>query len=301
MEAWIPITIAAAFLQNLRTAAQKKVQGSLGVTGASFVRFGFGFPLALAWLAGLHYIGGRPLPPPNLAFALWCMIGGVAQIAATILLVYMFTQRNFAVGTAYSKTEPVQAALFGLIILGEKLTRGAVLAILVGVVGVMLISIARAPLTWRGVAAALVSRTAGIGILSGALFGVSAVAFRSAALTLGSPDAIVCAAMALACATVFQTAIMVAWMAAKDVSEFGRVARAWKSSTLIGVTSVLGSACWFTAMALQPVAYVRSLGQIELVFTFASSVFLFKEKINAPEAAGCLLICSGILLLLWSG
>lgn len=300
MELWIPITIAAAFLQNLRTAAQKKLQGSLGTTGASFVRFGFGFPLALAHLAGLHYLGGRPLPPVNLPFALWCMIGGVAQIAATILLVYMFTQRNFAVGTAYSKTEPVQAALFALIILGERLTRGAVLAIIVGVFGVMLISIARAPMTWKGIGSALVSRTAGIGILSGALFGVSAVAFRTAGLALDTPDPIVRAAMALAFATVFQTIIMVIWISAKDIREFARVGRAWKSSTLIGVTSVVGSACWFTAMALQQVAYVRSLGQIELIFTFASSVFLFKEKINRLEVAGCLLIVSGILTLLWT-
>lgn len=298
MEAWIPITIAAAFLQNLRTAAQKKLQGALGVTGASFVRFGFGFPLALAYLASLNLVFGKALPAPNWPFALWCMIGGLAQIAATILLVYMFTQRNFAVGTAYSKTEPVQAALIALIVLGETLTTGAAIAIIVGVVGVMVISVARAPMTWRGIGSALVSRTAGVGILSGTLFGVSAVGFRTAGLELDTPDPIVRAAMALACATVFQTVVMVIWIAAKDITEFGRVARAWKSSMLIGVTSVVGSACWFTAMALQPVAYVRSLGQIELIFTFASSIFLFKEKINALEVIGCLLIVSGILTLL---
>lgn len=298
MELWIPITIAAAFLQNLRTAAQKKLQGSLGTTGASFVRFGFGFPLALAYLAGLHYLGGLTLPPPTLAFVLWCMIGGVAQIAATILLVYMFTQRNFAVGTAYSKTEPVQAALFAMIILGEQLSQGALIAIVVGIMGVMLISVARAPMTWRGIGSALISRTAGIGVLSGALFAVAAVAFRTAGFQLDTPDPIVRAAMALAFATVFQTIIMVIWIAAKDITEFRRVALAWRSSTIIGVTSVVGSACWFTAMALQQVAYVRALGQIELIFTFASSVFLFKETINRLEVAGCLLIVSGILTLL---
>ncbi|MGB3502717.1 MAG: DMT family transporter [Mesorhizobium sp.] len=298
MELWIPITIAAAFLQNLRTAAQKKLQGSLGTTGASFVRFGFGFPLALAYLAALHYLDARPLPPPTWMFTLWCVIGGLAQISATILLVHMFTLRNFAVGTAYSKTEPVQAALFGLIILGETLTRGAVFAIMVGVIGVMMISIARAPMTWRGIGEALVSRSAAIGVLSGTLFGISAVAFRAAGLALDTPDPIVRAAMALAFATVFQTIVMVIWISWKDMSEFGRVAKAWKSSAVIGVTSVVGSACWFTAMALQQVAYVRSLGQIELIFTFAASIFLFKEKINAMEVIGCLLIVSGILTLL---
>ncbi|MCO5063641.1 MAG: DMT family transporter [Rhizobiaceae bacterium] len=298
MELWIPITITAAFLQNLRTAAQKKLQGSLGTTGASFVRFGFGFPVAILYLLVLHFVAGKAFPAMSPAFHLWALIGGVAQIAATIVLVHMFTLRNFAVGTAYSKTEPVQAALFGLVILGEKLSSGAVWAIIVGVVGVMLISVARTPLSWRSLLAALFGKTALTGILSGALFGISAVAYRSASLSLGGDDRMMQAAMSLAVATTLQTIIMVVWMAIRDPGEFGRVRRAWRSSTVVGLASVVGSACWFTAMALQPVAYVRALGQIELIFTFATSVLVFKEKINAMEIAGCLLIVSGILLLL---
>ena len=298
MELWIPITIAAAFLQNLRTAAQKKLQGSLGTTGASFVRFGFGFPVAILYVLGLHYLAGRQIPQISAPFLFWALVGGLAQIAATIVLVHMFTLRNFAVGTAYSKTEPVQAALFGLVILGERLTAGAVWAIFVGVIGVMLISVARVPLSWRSLLSALVGKTALIGISSGALFGISAVAYRSAALSLGGEDRMMQAALALAVATTMQTAVMVVWMAIRDRKEFRRVARAWRSSTVVGLASVVGSACWFTAMALQPVAYVRALGQIELIFTFATSFFVFKEKINPLEIAGCLLIVSGILLLL---
>lgn len=300
MEAWIPITIAAAFLQNLRTAAQKKLQGRLGTTGASFVRFGFGFPVAILYVLVLHHLFGRAMPALSWTFAAWCLVGGVAQIAATILLVHMFSLRNFAVGTAYSKTEPVQAAIFGLIILGERITSGAVLAIVIGVAGVMMISVARVPLSWRSLLGALVGRTAQIGILSGALFGVSAVAFRTASLSLGGPEPVMQAAVTLAVATTLQTTIMVVWIAWRDIGEFGRVARAWRSSTVIGLASVVGSACWFTAMTLQPVAYVRALGQIELVFTFASAVFLFKENINRYEVAGCLMIVSGILTLLLS-
>ncbi|MGD9914802.1 MAG: EamA family transporter [Rhizobiaceae bacterium] len=298
MELWIPITIAAAFLQNLRSAAQKKLQGSLGTTGASFVRFGFGFPLAILYVAVLHYGTGRVLPLLSLEFAGWSVLGGVAQILATILLVHMFTLRNFAVGTAYSKTEPMQAAIFGLILLGETVTIGAVGAIVVGIAGVILISVARMPLSWANFWAALIGRTAQIGILSGALFGISAVAYRSASLSLGGPDLIMQAAVTLAVVSTFQTIIMVVWMAATDMGEFGRVARAWRSSTLVGLAGILGSACWFTAMAMQQVAYVRALGQIELVFTFAASIFIFKERINRQEVIGCLLIVGGILILL---
>jgi drug/metabolite transporter (DMT)-like permease len=175
---------------------------------------------------------------------------------------------------------------------------GAVGAIIIGVAGVILISVARLPLSWANLWSAMVGRTAAIGIFSGALFGVSAVAYRSASLSLDGPDPIMQAAVTLAFVSTLQTLIMVAWMAVTDMREFGRVARAWRSSTLVGVAGILGSACWFTAMTLQQVAYVRALGQIELVFTFAASVFVFREQINRQEIAGCLLIVGGILLLL---
>jgi Predicted membrane protein len=162
----------------------------------------------------------------------------------------------------------------------------------------MLISIARSPLSLRNVLGALMGRTALIGIASGAVFGISAVAYRSASLSLEGPGPIMQAAVTLACVTTFQTAFMLVWMLLKDKKEIAQVLRSWRSSSLVGLAGVLGSACWFTAMTLQQVAYVRALGQIELVFTFLASFFLFRERVNLPELAGCLLIVGGILTLL---
>jgi drug/metabolite transporter (DMT)-like permease len=298
MELWIPITIAAAFLQNLRSALQKHLQGSLGTRGASFVRFGYGFPIAILYVLVLHFGIGYALPALNFGFVIWAVIGGFVQIFATILLVYSFSLRNFAVGTAYSKTEPVQAAIFGLILLGETLSLGAVAAIITGVIGVMLISMARMPLSWRNTITALASKAAMVGIASGSLFGISSVAFRSASLSLDGPNPIMQAAVTLACVTTFQTIFMLAWILWKDKSEIVQVVRTWRTSSLVGLASVCGSACWFTAMTLQQVAYVRALGQIELVFTFTASYFLFRERINLTEVIGCLLIVCGILGLL---
>ena len=300
MELWIPITIAAAFMQNLRSALQKHLQGSLGTRGASFVRFGYGFPIAIAYVLFLYFAAAQTFPSFHAAFFAWAVIGGLAQIFATMLLVHLFSLRNFAVGTAYSKTEPVQAALFGFILLGEKLTTGTIAAIFVGVIGVMTISMARMPLSWRNTLTALTSRTALIGIASGGVFGISAVAYRSASLSLEGAGPIMSAAVTLACVTTFQTAFMLVWMAWKDKREIVQVLVTWRSSALVGIAGVVGSACWFTAMTLQQVAYVRAFGQIELVFTFIASWFLFRERINAMELAGCLLIVSGILgLLFW--
>ncbi|WP_037079366.1 DMT family transporter [Neorhizobium vignae] len=300
MELWIPITIAAAFLQNLRSALQKHLQGSLGTRGASFVRFGYGFPIAILYVLCLHHIAGYPFPALNWTFALWAVIGGLAQIFATMMLVHLFSLRNFAVGTAYSKTEPVQAAIFGFILLGEKLTPGSVAAIIVGVIGVMTISMARMPLSWRNMLVAMTSRTAMIGIASGAVFGISAVSYRSASLSLDGPGPVMEAAVTLACVTTFQTAFMLVWMFWKDKREIVKVILSWRSSSLVGLAGVVGSAGWFTAMTLQQVAYVRALGQIELVFTFMASYFLFHERVNRMEVFGCLLIVGGILGLIFS-
>lgn len=299
MELWIPITIAAAFMQNLRSALQKHLQLSLGTRGASFVRFGYGFPLAILYVLVLSWLVGLPFPSLNATFAFWAVIGGLVQIFATMLLVYLFSLRNFAVGTAYSKTEPVQAAIFGFVLLGERVTFGAVIAIIVGVLGVMLISVARTTLSWRNIFASLTGRTALIGIASGAVFGVSAVAYRSASLSLDGSGPIMNAAVTLACVTTFQTLFMLVWMAWKDAGEIVQVLKSWRTSALVGISGVLGSACWFTAMSLQQVAYVRALGQIELVFTFMASWFLFHERVNRTEVAGCLFIVCGIFGLLF--
>ena len=301
MELWIPITIAAAFLQNLRSAAQKHLKGVMGTTGATFVRFGFGVPFALFFVFALHRFAGYPLPSVNGTFFAWMIVGGLGQIAATFLLVYLFSFRNFAVGTAYSRTEPAQAALFGLIFLGERVTAGTLSAIAVSVFGVMLISVAHMAVSWRTLVSSVVSRNSLIGLASGTLFGIAAVAYRAASLALGGPNFMMQAAVTLAFVIVFQTLVMGAWMVFRDRAEIGHIARAWRPALFVGLVGASASFGWFMAMTLQQAAVVKALAQIEMLFTFASSIFFFKERINALETAGCLLIVGGILLLLLVG
>lgn len=298
MELWIPITIAAAFLQNVRSAMQKYLKGVMGTTGATFVRFGFGFPFALLFVWLLNRGAGYALPPLNAEFICWAIVGGLGQIAATFLLVHLFAFRNFAVGTAYSRTEPAQAAVFGLMFLNETVTLGVIAAIAISMCGVMLISVARTEFSWRALVTSIGTRTALIGLASGTLFGVSAVAYRAASLALGGPNFMMQAAVTLAFVIVFQTVVMGVWMLWKDRAEFGRIATAWKPSLLVGVAGVCASFGWFSAMTLQQAAVVKSLAQIEMIFTFASSVFFFRERINRLETVGCVLIVGGILILL---
>lgn len=300
MELWIPITLFAAFCQNLRSALQKHLKGRLGTTGATFVRFGYGVPFAILYVAVLIAIFDYPLPQISVRFLIAGALGGLAQIFATFLLVYLFSFRNFAVGTAYSKTEPIQAALFGFVLLGEQISWTTGGFILLGIVGVVIISLAKSPVSLDTLKRALLGRAALIGLASAAMFGASAAAYRVASLSLEGTGVPMQAGFALAYATLFQSAVMIVWMSARDPAQLTASLSAWRSAVWVGATGVAGSIGWFTAMTLQNVAYVRALAQVELVFTFLASWLVFKEAISRSEVAGCVLIVAGVLgIILW--
>jgi drug/metabolite transporter (DMT)-like permease len=298
MEAWIPITIFAAFFQNVRTALQKSLKSRLSTGGATYVRFLYGAPFALLYILALDHFSGLPIPEPNGEFAIFAVVGGLTQILATALLVALFSLKNFAVGTTYSKTETVQAAVFGIVILGEHVGVGAVLAIGVSFLGILLISMSASSFRFREFFSGWTSKAAGIGLLSGALFGVSAVSYRAAALALGGEGAVIQAAFTLVCVLFFQTVVMSIYLPIREPGQLTAVIKNWRVAVLVGLSGMMGSVGWFTAMTLQNAAYVRALGQVELVFTFIASYFYFREKTNKIEAAGILLIVFGILLLL---
>ncbi len=298
MELWIPITIAAAFLQNLRTAIQKVLKGDLSTTGATFARFGFGFPFALVYVAVLAWVFGMAVPMPTVEMMVYAMIGGMAQIGGTFTLLYLFSYRNFAVGNAFAKTEPIQAAIISIIILGEAVSLWAGAAILVGLFGVTLITLARTELTRDAVWRAFTGPVARIGLLSGAFFGISAVCYRAASLSLGEGDFVVRAGVTLAFTTIFQTVVMSIYMRWREPGQITQTFRNWRAALGAGIAGITASACWFTAMTIQNAAYVRTLGQIELIFTLTASYYFFGERSNVRELAGIALIVICIVVLL---
>lgn len=298
VELWIPFTIGGAFFQNLRSAMQKHLKGRLSTGGATYVRFVYALPLALVYCWGLTAFGGFELPAWNAKFLVYCLLGGVSQILFTFVLIYLFSFRNFAVGTTLSKTEVVQIAVLGLIVLGDTLTPWAAVAIGLSLVGVMAMSLAQSKITLGNLVAGLLEKPTLIGLLCGALLGASVVFFRGAGLSLGEGPAVIRAAYALAVALVMQTAIMGVYLLVREPGELTKVAQSWVPSMSVGVSGVLASICWFTAFTLENASYVRALGQIELVFTFIASIFFFKEKTSAMEFFGILMVAAAILILI---
>ncbi len=299
MELWIPISIFAAFAQNLRFMLQKHLKATrLSTAGATFSRFVFAAPIALLMVAFLISADLRDMPGVPLGFYLYASVGGVGQILATACVVALFAARNFTVGITLKKTETIQTAILALIVLGEVISAWGLLAIAIGLAGVVLLSdppdqVEKLP--WRD---RLFNKASGLGLLSGALFGVSATGYRGASLSLSDGDFLIRAFVTLAFVTVFQSLVMGAWLMWRDRAEFVKVFRAWRVTALVGLTGVLGSAGWFMAFTLQNAAYVKALGQIELVFTFLASWLVFREKSSRREVMGIALVVASILVLI---
>ncbi len=298
MPLWIPITIAAALCQNIRTTMQQKIRGILSVDGANFVRYLYGAPLALGMLAFLVFGTGREVPAITWGFLGLVTIAGVAQIVATSLMIHSFALRNYAVGTVYSKTETVFVALFATFIAAEPLKVGAWLGILVCLGGVAILSVRGSFENVRSVLADLTHKGAVYGILSGAVFAIAAGTIREASKLLPSGDFLIKGITTLACMNMIQLVLMAAYLARRDRPQLGKVWFNWRSSIWVGIFSVLGSAGWALAMTLENAALVRAVGQIELVFTFIASRLVLKERPSLGEWIGSAAVVGGVVLIL---
>lgn len=293
---WIPITLWAAFAQTLRNAAQRHLTTGLGTLGATLVRFLYGLPFALAWLYAVHAAAGPALPRPNAAFAGWVLLGAVAQVTATALLLRVMTERNFALGVAYSKSEILQVAVFGLLFLGDPISALTALAVGFGTAGVLLLSPADPQRPWRALLLGWTSRAAALGLGCGTALAFSVIGFRGAALALEGAQFVMAAAYTLVVAQLAQSVLLGGWLQLKRPQVMAGVLRAWRPSLFAGFMGAAASAGWFTAMAIEPAAHVRTLGLVELIFSYVISQRVFRERLTRREVSGLLLLSLGVIL-----
>lgn len=294
---WIPITVAAAFFQNLRSALQRQLKSELSDLGAASVRFLYALPFALVWLAFVTYLPGSSLPAVNSDFAAWVIGGAAAQIIFTFLLMWLFSFSNFTVGTALSKTEVVQVILLEALLLHESVSGRGLVAILIAFVGVMIMTLGRNQLSLRTLFSGLAGKATLIGLACGFALGLASVLFRGAALSLEGSGMLMRSAFTLAIATTIQTLILLVWLRVFQPGQIRRTIGQWRSCTLVGFAGWAASIFWFMAFTLTHAAYVRALGQIELIFTFLASVFFFRERVNRTEIIGVILLSGAIVLL----
>ena len=296
MELWIFASLMAAILQTVRFMLQKVLsQTQLSTAGVTFSRFCYSAPFL--WGVVIIYFLKSGIEPPKLSFWFWIFasLGGVVQIIATVCVVALFKSRNFAVGITFKKTEVIQAVLVGLILLQEGVSLEGFGAILIGLLGVLLLSDqagANDAQTHR-----FFNRATGLGIISGFLFAISAVAYRGATLEVSMPSAMTTAMVALLWVVTLQVALMGVWIYLHEPGQLVAVWKARKSAVWIGLTSMGGSFWWFTAFSLQNAAYVKALGQIEILLSMAAGYFFFYEKLTLREFTGVGFLAVSILTL----
>ena len=298
---WIPITIFAAFVQNIRSAAQKHLTSQLNTISVTMVRFLFGLPFGLLYLWFLNSRRTEPFPGISWEFIALTATAGTSQIIATALLVYLFSLRNFAVGTAYARTEAFLTAIIGALFFGEAVVIYGWGAILISVAGVILITIARSGIGGGQLLSLLFDKSTWIGITCGLLFAVASLTMRKATLILGMEDFLFRAALTMIFMLSMQTVAMCAYVLVTNASQYLIVWRNRKVCLLVGITSVMGTICWATAFTLEQAAYVKSLAQVEFVFTLTASYWFFKERSTPKELCGIALVVLGIILLVLFG
>lgn len=289
---WVLVTMVAAVCQTARTAAQQRLRSLLSVNGAGFVRYAYGAPIALAAVAMIWIGRGLPAIPGRF----WPIVlgAGLAQIVGTNALIRAFDLRNFAIGTVYAKTEVVQVAIFSAVLLHEPLAPLGWLASALVVCGVVAL-VMGSPRAEMGPVA---DPAALMGLLAGGAFALASVAIRAANTSLGDDPAVVRALVTLAVMNTMQTVLQGAYLGWRQREQLTLAARHWRSSSVVGVLSVSGSAGWSIAFALKNAAQVRTVGQIELLLTFAVSRWWLKEHHARRDYWASALVLAGVVVMI---
>lgn len=288
---WIVFTLVAATAQTARNATQKKLTAELGTLGATHVRFLYGLPFGLLALGAVALLS-RGLPIPTPTSLLWTLTGALGQIVATALMLAAMQERSFVVAIAYTKTEPLQVALFALIFLGEALSPVPALAVAIATIGVVVMSwpshASGVAFSWRPVV---------LGIASGSFFAISAVGFRGGITAMGASDYVAAATLTLVISLTVQTATLSLWLLWRDRAVLAGVLRAWRASLPAGFLGAFASLNWVLAFALSSPAPVRTLGLVEVLLAGLVSGKLFAQTTSRREMAGIAILVIGLLLL----
>jgi drug/metabolite transporter (DMT)-like permease len=288
---WVVFTLAASTAQVFRNAAQRSLIDTLGTVGATHTRFIFGLPFGILFLVLVGLANGG-LPQINPASVLWTGFGAVSQIAATALMLDAMRERSFVVTTAYTKTEPVQVAIFGTLILGEHISLSLAIAIIIATVGVIILS-------WPSRAGSEVFswRPALLGIGAGALFALAAVGFRGGLTALDTAEFIPAATVTVVVSLTIQTILLSAWLWWRKPETMRAIFSAWRVSVPAGALGAFATQMWFLAFAIQNPAKVRTLALVEIVIAGLISRRLFAQTPTIRDVIGMALIVGGIVLL----
>ncbi len=294
---WIWASVSAAFFQALRYAGLKVLNQRLSAPVTTYVRVVFTLPVLVVYVLAVLWWTGESLPPLNGRLLLYSSIAAIAQFSGTVLLVRMFALGNFAVATLIIKADVIMTALIGTAFFSEAITPIGWVAIIVTMLGVVVVSSGRTPPS-TGAAPGVSPATPIVYGLSAALiYAFSYLCLREGILAI-DPDSgtLVRAAYAVLVMTIISSALIGAYLLAREPRELVRMFSFPKLCWFIGTTSAVGSITWFIATALTNASYVAAVAQVQIVFTLLLSYFYFGERIRALEIGGIAIIVTGLIL-----
>lgn len=290
---WIFFTFLAAFMQSWRNAFQSRLSGDVKTAGVTLARFLWASPIAALYLLGLYqYQPDAALPTFNLSFAGFVIGASVMQIIATALMVKLFKFNNYAVGAGLAKSEALVAAILGMIFFGTHLSLLGWSGVVIGGVGVFMMSTQGG---WRQLSVPTIL----LGLGSGSAFALTSLWIREASLALGLPFPY-SAAWVLLSVISLQTLMLVVYLLVSDPATLKAL---WQRPKIVVATSVcscIGSLGWFSAMSLEAVPYVKTLGQVEIFFTMLISVFWLRQKVRIKDGLGLILVALAAVLVMWT-
>ncbi|MEC7284109.1 MAG: EamA family transporter [Pseudomonadota bacterium] len=289
---WILFTLGAVVMQTVRNALQSKLSGAVNTSGVTLSRFILAPPIALVYLLILYSSSASQAPEFSGTFIAVLLCASLLQIAATSLMVILFKQKNFAIGAGLAKSEALVAGVVGMLFFGSYLTPLGWAGIVIGAIAVFVLSSGN---RLHGISV----KTMVIGLACGTCFALTSLLVREASHMLNVQHT-VAAAWVLLWVLCVQTISLSGYIALTKPFVFRQLTNAKKQVLAISTVSCLGSICWFTAMALQHVALVKTLGQLEVLLTLILSHYWLKNAVTKREIAGLLLIGLAAIFVMWA-
>lgn len=294
ISSWVIFTVFAAAMQAWRNAFQKQLSSTVDVYGVTLARFIFALPLAALYLWIMHQ-QQEPMIQIRFSTMYWVyiVIAALSQIFATIFMVMLFKQKNYAIGVGLAKSEAILAAIIGVTLFSDHLSLWGWIGVAIGGIAVFLMS--------KGQQGSGISfATLGIGLASGLCFAITSLLVREASLELLPLTALYRAAWVLFCVIAIQCVVLLSYLALFKPHTLYAMWQRVGLTLKVSLCSFCASLGWFSAMSMQSVALVKTLGQIEILFSLLISVYFFKEKLVKTDHVGLLLVVLAAIMVIWA-
>ncbi|MFS1907820.1 multidrug transporter [Vibrio lentus] len=288
---WIAFTLLAAFSQSWRNAFQSKLAGTMSVAGVTLARFIWAGPIALIYLYSLYQ--WQPVSTPSFSgeFVFYIVAAAIMQILATGLMVMLFKLENYAIGAGLAKCEAPVSAVLSVLFFGTALTITGWVGVLIGTLGVLIMSCSSG---WRS----LSPKVFLLGMACSTAFALTSLWVREASLSIGLPFPH-SAAWVLFLVISLQTVIICTYLFFRERDTLRQIFTKSKLVMMTSLASVIGSLGWFSAMSLQAVPYVKTLGQVEVVFMVLISYFWLGQSIARKDILALILLSIAAVLVMW--